>query len=248
MRNIFQNPMKYKAFGGVLLVCFFAGWMPRTLQQDNTPPKVVIANPTAKESFNWNELVRYSITVEDKEDGSSAYEEIAPNEVFLKVQFVSDSAKLKAIRAAAKTDEPRELTLIKSGDCLNCHAFKSKVIGPSFETMAKQYATKADAVTLLSKKVVNGSAATTGTEKMPAHPDLANGHATAIVRWILKNAADPNVDYLRGLEGSFRTQVTPPKNATRAVYLLTASYTDHGLPDEPATRKQGRYTVVLRGK
>lgn len=215
--------------------------------QINTPPQVEIVAPSASDRFEWNSLMPYQISVTDNEDGTSAYEEIATNEVFLKIRFVPDSAKLKIYRDAEKqTAEARELTLIKSSDCLNCHAFKSKVIGPSFESMAQQNANKPDAAMLLSKKVVNGSAQKTTTEVMPAHPDLANGEALQIVRWILKNAADPNVDYLRGLEGSFRTRPQPKTGGAKAVYLLTASYTDHGLPDNPATRKQGRVTMVLR--
>lgn len=244
--------MKYKAFSitlcGALLVCLTA-WLPHTLQQNNTPPKVIITKPEASETFDWNTLVRYSIAVTDNEDGNSAYEEIAPSEVFLKIRFVADSGNLKTVRATElKGNEPQELSLIKSGDCLNCHAFKSKLIGPSFDTVARKYANKPDAVALLSKKIINGSEANIGTEKMPAHPNLSAGQATAIVRWILKNAADPAVDYLRGLEGTFRTKRAPREKAGRAVYVLTATYTDHGLPDQPATRKQGSYTTVLRSK
>jgi hypothetical protein len=114
--------------------------------------------------------------------------------------------------------------------------------------MAKQHARNAGAVTLLAGKIINGSQAVAGTERMPAHPDLTTGTATDMVRWILKNGADPDVDYLRGLEGTFRTRMQPQKNPDKAVYVLTASYTDHGLPDMPQTRKQGSYTMVLRSR
>lgn len=243
--------MTSKAFrvviSGALLLCCFIAWLPHAPQQDNTRPKVVITTPAANSTFNWNELVRYSISVVDKEDGNSAYEEIAPNEVFLKIRFVADSSRQKIDRAAeARNSEPRELTLIKSGDCLNCHAFKSKLIGPSFETIAKQYVNKPNAIALLSKKVIRGSEANTGTEKMPAHPGLTNSQAAGMVQWIIKNAGDPNVDYLRGLEGTFRTCGPPPHDASKSIYILTASYTDHGLPDQPATQKRGSCTLVLR--
>lgn len=220
-------------------------WLPHA-PQANTPPIVTITKPSATDKFDWNTLVPYSISVTDKEDGTSAYDEIAPTEVFLKIQYVPDSSRLKTLlQNETKENEPRELTLIKSSDCLNCHAFKSKMIGPSFEVMAKQHAAGAGAVAVLSKKIIHGSQIAGGTEKMPAHPDLAAGQAVAMVKWILKNGADPNVDYLRGLEGAFRTKIEP-KNGSRAVYLLTASYSDHGLPQQPATRKQGKQVMVLR--
>ena len=246
---MFVKPIRLLVPFCVVLMCCFTAWLPHVPLQTNTAPVVTITKPLAQDKFNWNTLVPYSIRVEDKEDGTSAYDEIAPNEVYLKIRFVPDSANIKTLLASEmKSSEPRELTLIKSSDCFNCHAFKSKVIGPSFATMAKQHAANTNAVSLLSKKIINGSQATVGTEKMPAHPELAAGQAADMVRWILKNGADPNVDHLRGLEGALRTQAQPTKNAGRAVYIITASYTDHGLAQQPGTRKQGKHSMVLRSR
>lgn len=215
--------------------------------QTNNPPEVTITKPSATERFNWHTLVSYQLAVTDKEDGTSAFDEIAPNEVFLKVRYLPDSAALKNyLEREANHPEPKELTLIKSSDCFNCHAFKTKLIGPAFETIAKQHPSNPDTINLLARKIINGSGSVTGTERMPPHPDLPFSTATEMVRWILKNSADPELDYLRGLEGAFRTRRQPEKNAGAAVYILTASYTDHGLPQAPESRKGGKYILVLR--
>lgn len=233
---------------GAVLICCFIAWHPRASQQVNTPPKVTITKPSGNDRFAWNTLISYSISVDDKEDGTSAYDEIAGNDVFLKIRFLTDSSKLKTYLSSEAAPEARALTYMKTLDCFNCHAAKSKLIGPSFETMAMQYATNPGAINLLSQKIIKGSASGTGTEKMPAHPDLTPAKTAEIVRWILKNGAEPNVDFLRGLEGGFRTKLQPKTGAGRGVYLLIASYTDHGLPEQPQTVKQGRHTIVLRSQ
>ncbi len=234
------------SLGGLVCYCII-GWHLKARQAENNAPKVVITKPSSKYRFNWNSLIPYKITVKDKEDGNSEYDEIAANEVFLKVSYLADSANVKSYLAnEAKNAEPVGLALMKTSSCFNCHAVKNKLIGPSFEAIAKKYSSHTNSIEMLANKVIKGSESVWGTEKMPPHPDMEMNKASEIVRWVLKNSSDPNVDYLPGIESAFHTRPKPEKNAGKAVYILTASYTDHGLPQIPQQHKEGSHTIVVR--
>jgi hypothetical protein len=75
--------------GGILTGTAISAFTPSRLYQENQPPSVKINIPADHGSFQWNGLVNYSISVTDKEDGSSAFEEIPSNEVLLKVVYFS---------------------------------------------------------------------------------------------------------------------------------------------------------------
>jgi cytochrome c551/c552 len=233
--------------GIIVCICIKAG-NSKSLQQANTAPKVIITKPSSNDRFKWNSLITYSISVSDKEDGISEYNEIAANEVLLKIIFLPDSTELNSYLAkeSANTPAPKELSLMKTSTCFNCHSVKNQLIGPSFEAIAKRYAQNPQSVNLLTNRVIKGSKSVWGTAEMPPHPELTNEQANKITLWILKNCSNPNLDYLPGLEGAFRTKPKPGKNAGKGVYILTASYTDHGLAGMPQQEKRGTHTIVLK--
>lgn len=213
--------------------------------QGNAAPVVEITVPATRERIHWNTIVRYNIKVTDKEDGSSDYNEIEAKEVFLRVVYLADSSLANAFLSKKKTlPDPNGLALIKSSGCFNCHSVKGKLIGPSFEAISKRYAAKTP-IDMLANKVIKGSRSVWGTIEMPPHPDLEKNNAAEIIRWIIRNGADPNIDYLPGLEGAFHTRQKPAINSGKGVYLLTASYTDHGIAGV-AQKKQGSNSIVLR--
>ena len=81
---------------------------------------------------------------------------------------------------------------------------------------------------------------------MPPNPDLKIEQAKEIVDWILRNNSDPDQNYFAGIEGAFRTKEKPNKETGKEVYILIASYTDHGLKKIPGGSKQGQHTVLLK--
>jgi hypothetical protein len=82
-----------------------------------------------------------------------------------------------------------------------------------------------------------------GKEKMPTYPELTVAETKNAVQWIMKNAADPNVNYYTGTEGFFRI-----KTESKSTYILTASYIDHGLKDVPGGPLRGADVVVIPNK
>ena len=238
--------------------CFTAAFSQRH-HPENSAPKVTITAPAKNSKFQWNSIVPYSIRVLDLEDGNSGYNEIPPSEVLLMVRYLPDSSHVKEYLSDRSKANPQPLLWMSTSTCFNCHAAKTKLIGPSFELIARRYPDNPISAETLANKIINGSSGTWGDVKMPPHPDLKIGQAREIVRWILKNNSDPDQSYLAGTEGAFRTKEKPNIEPGKGVYILTASYTDHGMkqiqqsPSDPsptgiirASRKQGQHTIVLK--
>lgn len=237
-----------------LLVGFvlFMGTIAFTVVQDNHPPLVKIISPRPHSVYPENTLIRYEVEVSDKEDGETKFQEIPPNEIFVEVRYFSDSLKAAQAGHAVRND-PAGLQIVKGSNCLNCHAFNAKLIGPSFYDISKRYPLTKSNVDTLSRRIVDGTSGIWGSTKMPTHPELTNTQATAIVNWILKSGADPAVSYYTGAEGSFRLSkpalsgaaAVPGKNQQekKGVFLVVASYTDHGpggRTDPAATNHAGQ--------
>jgi cytochrome c len=214
----------------------------------NTPPKVFIANPVAESKFAWDEVVRYNIKINDAEDGNSEFEEINANEVLMEVSYFNSISKAKAyIAEKAKTDsEPLGLTLLKGSDCFSCHVSKGKLIGPSFELIAKKYTANKATIEKLTNNVINGSTGVWGTLPMPPHPGLKPTAVNEIVNWILTKNNNPDITYYTGVEGAFRTRQKPLNQSGNTVIVLTGSYLDHGEKDTKQNRKYGQNSLLLQ--
>jgi len=84
-------------------------------------------------------------------------------------------------RAAAPPGEE----LFKKNNCVTCHAIDHKVVGPSYEDVAKKFAGQPDAAQTLADAVRKGHVGTWGVVPMPPHPDMPDAQIQQIVAWIL---------------------------------------------------------------
>lgn len=212
-------------------------------QVENNTPIVKIIKPKTSKPLKGNTLIPYSISVNDVEDGNSAYEEITDWEVILIAKYLKDSSLVNDYLARIKLDLVPLFAMSKS-TCLTCHAASSKLIGPSFDLVAKRYRENDNAKTYLTEKVISGSTGIWGKVKMPPNPDLNKEEVALIVDWILKQADNPTPFYA-GLEGTIRTQEAQT-NSDIEVYVLTAAYMDHGLISAPKNQKLGLQTITLK--
>jgi len=73
----------------------------------------------------------------------------------------------------------------KSG-CLACHAVDKKLVGPSYQDVAKKY--KASDEATLVAKVKAGGKGNWGEIPMPAQANLKDEDAKTLVKWILAGA------------------------------------------------------------
>jgi cytochrome c len=213
------------------------------LPQKNHRPSVKIIAPVNNTMFKAGTPVNYQLSVTDKEDGDSKYDEINSKEVLLEVRYVNDKSKIPGLIAKTILDDPPGLTTIRTSNCFNCHNFKGRSIGPSFFEISKRYPSTKSNIDSLVKSVKNGSAGLWGKGKMPSHPELTVEEIKGTVKWILKNATAQDINYYIGMAGVI--QFPAGKNG---VYMLTASYTDHGSKNASAKHLKGAYVVVMSAK
>ncbi len=210
--------------------------------QENSPPIVKILDPLNKSKCDLNTQVYYRIKVSDLEDGESEYGEIAGNEVFLEVRYLPDASKVS--RAAIPAADPKGLAIMKKSNCFNCHAFNGKLIAPSYYEITKRYSQTSYNTDLLAKRIREGSQGVWGTASMPTHGELTDQEAHEIVSWILENAEDPNLNYYTGPEGTFRTKARDGAGQS-GVFILSATYSDHGAKNSPQQNLSSKDEIVL---
>lgn len=75
--------------------------------------------------------------------------------------------------------------LFQKNDCSTCHAVDHKVVGPSYQDVAKKFAGQANAEQTLIDAVRKGHVGTWGQVPMPPHPSISDADLKEIVDWIL---------------------------------------------------------------
>jgi cytochrome c len=208
-------------------------------QDGDGPPIVKITAPRSNSSYKWGSLVNYSIVV-SYQGKTTQYQEIPSNEVLLKTTYVPDVSTIAGKAAPAAAHTPAGLLDITKSKCLGCHDFKAKAMGPSFAAVGQRYPDSQVAIDTLSQHIRKGSTGLWGQESMPAQTELTEDQVHAIVLWIVKDAANPNVDYYVGTEGAFRMEAAGTPDAKGGM-ILSASYTS-------PQASYGEDTVILQGK
>jgi cytochrome c len=69
--------------------------------------------------------------------------------------------------------------------CLACHAADKKLVGPSYQDVAKKYAGQKDAEAALIKSIKAGGSGKWGAVPMPAQAALNDADAKSLAQWIL---------------------------------------------------------------
>ncbi len=87
--------------------------------------------------------------------------------------------------ALASTGAMANADLAKSKNCMACHAVGSKLVGPAYKDVAAKYAGQKDAEDKLVAKVMKGGSGTWGAVPMPANPQVTEGEARTLVKWVL---------------------------------------------------------------
>jgi cytochrome c len=219
------------------------------VQQENHAPVVKIIKPANNKVYPWNTLIPYSIRVSDQEDGESGYQEIASKEVLLKVKYLPDAGKVKTYLKQKGNGDSLSLQEMMVSNCFNCHAVKNHLIGPSFQEINKHYSHTRSNFDSLERRIAEGSSGIWGKEVMPTHPELEKKIIQNMVSWIMNNANDndPRLDYYAGLEGAFQLKEQSPKMSS-GIFVLTASYTDHGSKDPVIKKLKGQDMVIIHVK
>ena len=80
------------------------------------------------------------------------------------------------------------LDLAKKHACTACHAVDKKLVGPSYQDVAKKYAGQKDAVAMLSDSIKKGGSGKWGPVPMPAQPALSDADLNTLATWVLGGA------------------------------------------------------------
>ena len=80
------------------------------------------------------------------------------------------------------------LDLAKKSNCMSCHTVDNKLVGPSYQDVAKKYAGNKNAIKELSAKVKAGGKGVWGEIPMPPNAAVKEADIEILVKWILAGA------------------------------------------------------------
>lgn len=92
------------------------------------------------------------------------------------------------VALAIATPAWANLDLAKKNACTACHAVDKKMVGPSYQDVAKKYASQKDAAAVLAKSIKAGGSGKWGPVPMPAQPALSDADALTLANWVLGGA------------------------------------------------------------
>lgn len=81
-----------------------------------------------------------------------------------------------------------DMALATKSGCMACHKVDAKLVGPSYQDVAKKYAGKADAAKTLAAKVKAGGKGVWGEIPMPPNAAVKDPDIEKLVKWILAGA------------------------------------------------------------
>ena len=77
------------------------------------------------------------------------------------------------------------LELATKSACTACHAVDKKLVGPSYQDVAKKYKGDAKAEAMLAEKVKKGGVGTWGQVPMPPNAAIKDEDVKTLVKWVL---------------------------------------------------------------
>lgn len=80
------------------------------------------------------------------------------------------------------------LELATKNACTACHAPDKKILGPSYQDVAKKYASQKDALAQVSESIRKGGSGKWGAVPMPAQPALSDADIKTLAGWVLGGA------------------------------------------------------------
>ena len=95
---------------------------------------------------------------------------------------------LVATAVLASAPAMANLELAKKNNCMACHQVDKKLVGPSYQDVAKKYAGDKAAEAKLADKVKKGGSGVWGPVPMAPNPQVSDADIKTLVKWILAGA------------------------------------------------------------
>jgi cytochrome c len=204
----------------------------------NEPPSVEIdlVGGANKSFFFPGVPVRYAVRVTDREDGSLGRGTIPAGRVNVTAQNLKNWSPSSAGTLAAGRK------LIETNDCLSCHQFNRKNIGPAYADVARKYHDDSTAIRRLVRKIRLGGSGVWGNVPMPAHPALTDEQASAMLGYIMSLADAKTTRPSLPARGAY-VPPTGSADAPQGALVLRAEYTDRGANGMPAISNEKTLTL-----
>lgn len=101
---------------------------------------------------------------------------------------VKQAAAVLALALVGVPAAYANLDLAKKNACMACHAVDKKLVGPSYQEVAKKYAGDKDAVAKLTESIKKGGSGKWGPVPMPAQAALSDADAKILAAWVVGGA------------------------------------------------------------
>ncbi len=101
---------------------------------------------------------------------------------------VKQAAAVLALAVVGVPAAYANLDLAKKNACMACHAADKKLVGPSYQEVAKKYAGDKDAVAKLTESIKKGGSGKWGPVPMPAQAALSDADAKILAAWVAGGA------------------------------------------------------------
>jgi cytochrome c len=197
----------------------------------NEPPSVDIDLLGSNKTFFFPRVpIRYAVRATDREDGSLASGRIPASRVVVKAEYRKEGLGTGRVEAGAQsTAVPAShevgRRLVEGGDCLSCHQVNRTSVGPAYTAVARRYRGDTRAMARLVTKIRAGGSGVWGQVMMPAHPQLTEAQASAMVAYIL-SLGQPRRPSLP-VRGTY-VPAAGTDSSTQGVVVLHATYADRG--------------------
>ncbi|MBM3847994.1 MAG: carbohydrate-binding protein, partial [Verrucomicrobia bacterium] len=181
-------------------------------------PTIRFLAPQDGDFFTPGQALKYKVTVNDREDGSSE-----GDEDWLGARTMVNATWMGSDGKSVEADPG--LSLMKQSDCFNCHATETRIVGPAFLDVANKYRGKEGSIEDTITRVIKGSSRVWGEAPMLPHESLHPDQVRMMVRWIY--ALEPGkggANLMKGISGS----ISVPTDSKFKTALLEASHTDGG--------------------
>jgi cytochrome c len=212
----------------------------------NEPPVVGLTLGGNKSFFSPGKEISYTVSVSDKEDGSTENGKISQDKVAVSIDYASEGFDYaEVVQGQRSVDASARFAvaqaLIARTDCKVCHQIDTKSVGPAFTAIAEKYKGDQGAIDKLANKVRNGGSGVWGDVAMAAHPALSVNDASTIVKYIL-SVNDKTISTLP-VKGTY-TQQIPAGDNGRGTLIVRAAYSDAGGKSSPSITSENQ--LVLR--
>lgn len=207
---------------------------------------VVGIHLSGNSSFYFGKPVGYSVTVNDKEDGSLGTG-VSADQVSISTNYASEGFDVAELTQAqrsvdASTKFAVAQAIMAKSDCKNCHSVDAPNIAPMFIEISAKYKGKPEDIARLPHSIMAGENGRWGKPiAMPAHPGIALADAKNIVDYII-NVTDKNINTLPA-NGTYTGSIPEGDNG-KGSHIIRAAYTDKGNKTIP--KQTSEATIVLR--